>query len=230
MGVEKGIRILERGNEWIGVDKPWGMSVHNDPGRDVVSVLREMIGSEKVPAPYIQPVHRLDRDTSGVLLLALTPEKAGALSLAFQQGRVRKHYLALVHGVFDPDSGPGVWDFPLSKEAGGRQNPGGRGKKLRAETRYSVKVQTAHYALLEISLVTGRKHQIRRHAKLAGHPVTGDRRYGSKRSLDFLSHTHGYTRLGLHAAGLQIKGAGPDIHLSAPDLPGQMEGLMDVDS
>jgi 23S rRNA-/tRNA-specific pseudouridylate synthase len=72
------------------------------------------------------------------------------------------------------------------------------------ETRYQLVDQSAHYSLLKIDLITGRKHQIRRHAKLSGHPVTGDTRYGSKKSIEFLKNNCSYTRLGLHCHSIEL--------------------------
>lgn len=215
--------IISRGDGWIGVDKPHGMSVHNDPGRDVISILTRRLNRPEV----LQPVHRLDRDTSGVLLVATTPPVLKKLSACFQTGTVSKTYLALVHGHFE-DTGQGIWTFPLSKQAGGRQNPGGSGKKVAASTRYEILDQSPHYTLLRICLDTGRKHQIRRHARMAGHPVVGDQRYGSVRALKFLSENRGFRRLGLHAAGLEI----PDIPLtlSSPGLPGEIDALFRQDA
>lgn len=231
------IKIVASGENWIGIEKPWGMSVHNEPGRDVVSVLNTMSCQGRIPgfdpghSSGIQPVHRLDKDTSGVLLLALSSDMTRRLSDAFQRNKSEKRYLALVHGVFEGDANPrkGTWAFPLSKEAGGRTNPAGKGRKVHAETRYALLEQSPHYALLDICLITGRKHQIRRHAKLAGHPITGDRRYGSKSSLEFLRKTHGYTRLGLHAASLRIKDKNLDIALVSGGLPPEMRVLLDRD-
>jgi 23S rRNA-/tRNA-specific pseudouridylate synthase len=75
---------------------------------------------------------------------------------------------------------------------------------MASRTAFQVMRHSAHYSLVACSPLTGRKHQIRRHAKLAGHPVVGDRRYGSPRSLRFLRETAGFERLGLHAYGLDL--------------------------
>ena len=140
--------VVGRGNGWICIEKPGGVSVHNEPGRDVVSLLDN-----------VQPVHRLDRDTSGLLLLALDKETTARLSRLFAQGKVKKRYKALVHGNFDTPFGTGgVWEYPLSKQAGGRKDPAGRGKKQQALTRFRVEDTSAHYTLLDITLETGRKH------------------------------------------------------------------------
>jgi len=234
--IDEKIKVLETGNGWIGIEKPCGISVHNDPGKDALSIVNSMIlhgqidlenlvAGEKIST---QPVHRLDKDTSGVLLLAYTSEALIELSKCFQEGSVHKKYFALVHGNFDEtDHCNGAWDFPLSKDAGGRNNPGGAGKKVRAKTCFKVLRQSPHYALLEITLITGRTHQIRRHAKLGGHPVTSDKRYGSKKSIEFLKHQCGYERLGLHAQSIEI----PDksVIITSKGVPREMAALLDQD-
>ncbi|RUA00759.1 MAG: RNA pseudouridine synthase [Deltaproteobacteria bacterium] len=232
------IKVLKTGDGWIGIEKPCGISVHNDPGKDVLSIVTSMArrgdidlqgacAKEKI---RILPVHRLDKDVSGVLLLAFTPDTLRKLGVYFHQGLVQKKYLALVHGNFD-ESEPGLkaWNFPLSKNAGGRKNPAGNGKKVKATTRFTLLRQSPHYTLLEILLITGRKHQIRRHAKLDGHPVTGDRRYGSKKSIAFLKNNCGYNRLGLHAKRLEIPDMAPPVLLDSEKIPPEMEMLLNQD-
>ncbi len=112
-----------------------------------------------------------------------------------------------------------------AKEAGGRNNPAGKGKKVKAVTRYKILSQSPHYALLEIELLTGRKHQIRRHAKLAGHPVTGDSRYGSKRSIQFLKEKANYHRLGLHAFQLGFQDQSSWVTITSDRIPLEMDML-----
>ena len=232
------IKILKTGDGWIGIEKPCGISVHNDPGNDVLSIVTSIIRNNHVDLEgiimgennQVQPVHRLDKDTSGVLLLAFTPDTLSKLSNYFQQGRVHKKYLALVHGNFDEsEHGLNTWDYSLSKDAGGRNDPAGRGKKVKAKTCFKILRQSPHYALLQITLLTGRKHQIRRHAKLAGHPVTADRRYGSKKSISFLKNNCGYNRLGLHAQSLEITDMDPALILTSKKIPLEMEKLLNHD-
>ena len=209
------IHILEFQKGWLAVDKPCGLSVHNDPGKDLVSMLFKKIRSDSLfkkhseinPSFRIHPVHRLDKETSGVILLATEINTLRGLSKLFMKGMVKKKYLALVHGCFDQEKGSEqyhIWDYPLSKKAGGRKDPVGKGKLVNCMTRYKVLKQSNHYSLLEIELMTGRKHQIRRHAKLAGHPVTGDTRYGSKKSIRYFKNILTCHRLGLHCQSLEF--------------------------
>ncbi len=232
------IKVLKAGDGWIGIEKPYGISVHNDPGNDVLSIVTSMIHQNHVDLKNImvkdnfkiQPVHRLDKDTSGVLLLAFTPEALSKLSNYFQQGLVHKKYFTLVHGNFDESKkNIRIWDYSLSRDAGGRDNPAGSGKKIKAKTCFTILQQSTHYALLQIMLITGRKHQIRRHAKLSGHPVTADKRCGSKKSIKFLQENCGYERLGLHAQSIEIPDMNPPIVITSKRIPSEMEKLLNND-
>lgn len=209
------IPVLAWGKGWLVVDKPAGISVHNDPGADLLAICYDFV----VRTPWLReamvidtgyglhPVHRLDRETSGVELLAGGVDTFRFFSRQFETRRVVKRYLAILHGSLPLAESPEawqLWDWPLSADAGGRQHPAGKGLGVSCLTRYRVLEQTAHYSVVECDLKTGRKHQIRRHAKLAGHPVVGDRRYGSTRSLAFLKNQCGLNRLGLHAHLLVI--------------------------
>ncbi|MBU0969906.1 MAG: RNA pseudouridine synthase [Proteobacteria bacterium] len=225
------IYIAARGKGWLCVEKPAGISVHNEPGHDILSLLAAQLPSHKKSGQdLLQPVHRLDKETSGLLLLATAPDALTRLSALFARGEVTKRYLALVHGTFDlQKEEPPVWNTPLSKEAGGRNDPAGKGKKVDAVTRYTILSQSCHYALLEIELLTGRKHQIRRHAKMAGHPVTGDSRYGSPRSIRFLREKCHYHRLGLHAFHLEFQDLSSRISITSKQIPLEMASLLKQD-
>lgn len=233
------ISIIKQGDGWICIEKPAGISVHNEPGKDILSILAVQLatsskqgdpGKVKPPA-LLQPVHRLDKETSGLLLLAVTPEALTRLSDLFARGQVKKKYQALVHGNFDPSSSrTGLWEMPLSKDAGGRNNPAGSGKKVEARTQYRVMVQSPHYTLLEIDLFTGRTHQIRRHAKLAGHPVTGDTRYGTPRSVKFLKKACNYHRLGLHGCRLEFQEGDSWVKIVSEQIPLEMQTLLTRDA
>lgn len=230
------LTIIDGGPGWVVVDKPRGLSVHNQPGRDLMSLIEGQLKGDAAlaerlayqPGTVMGPVHRLDRETSGLILLGLNPEISRWFSVQFEQRRVGKHYLALVHGHFDQMEA--LWDSPLSPEAGGRNNPEGKGKKVPCLTRVRVMDQSPHYALIACSLMTGRKHQIRRHAKLAGHPVLGDERYGSKRAVDYVRTQAGFNRLGLHAHLLELALPGrSDIRTFTSPMPQEFVEMIDGD-
>ncbi|WDP84056.1 MAG: RNA pseudouridine synthase [Desulfobacter sp.] len=224
MKPKQNILVAGQGPGWLCVEKPSGLSVHNQPGFDLVSRLKSCPDLE---FSMIQPVHRLDKETSGLLLMATDPAVLSRLSDLFARKKIQKRYKTLVHGNFDlPDQAQGLWETPLSKQAGGRTNPGGKGKKVKAMTRYQVEAQTPHYALLDIELMTGRKHQIRRHAKLAGHPVIGDTRYGSARSIEFLKKKKQVYTMGLHAYFLEFYDHDQKITLEIEGITPDMARLL----
>ncbi len=204
------------GKGWLAVDKPSGMSVHNDPGQDLCDSafsyiqtnqgLRNLIKID--PKFGIHPVHRLDRETSGIILLAVDREIFRFFSTQFKARQVKKKYVALLHGLLEnheEKNSFGKWCWPLSKTAGGRKNPQGTGSRQHSETLFRVIEHSIHYTMVNIEILTGRRHQIRRHAKLAGHPVVGDGRYGSTRAVNFLNKNFKFNRLALHAHAITLK-------------------------
>jgi 23S rRNA-/tRNA-specific pseudouridylate synthase len=233
------VPLIASGGGWIVVDKPAGMSVHNEPGRDLCSLmaawLRAQTGSASDlgcdPRFGVHAVHRLDRETSGLLLLACRRDISEILSREFVQGRVEKEYLALVHGLI-PAGAAGSWEWPLSPSAGGRNDPQGRGARSASLTRYHRLESGRRYTLLSCRPLTGRQHQIRRHAALAGHAILGDRRYGSPRACRYLAEHHNFTRLALHAAALTLRLPDPERaqRFESPELPEAIRALLDHDS
>ncbi|HLX06436.1 MAG TPA: pseudouridine synthase, partial [Thermoanaerobaculia bacterium] len=151
--VKPGARLaaLYQDDDLLVVDKPSGLAVHRGWARDgevVMTLARALAGR------HVFPVHRLDRGTSGVLVLALAAGAARVLGEAFEAGRVRKRYLALVRGIPPPD---GVVDHPIPRSPGGPRVP--------AVTRFRRLATFERYAWLEVVPETGRLHQIRRHLK-----------------------------------------------------------------
>ncbi|MDA3895926.1 MAG: RNA pseudouridine synthase [Desulfobacteraceae bacterium] len=230
------------------MNKPAGMTVHNDAGNDLCSIARDYIQKKsKLFHPIcldtdfgIHPVHRLDKETSGVLLMAADRDSFRYLSKQFESRTVKKRYIALLHGpiasqitdkIPETDDPWEMWQWPLAKDSGGRNNPAGSGQKQPCETRYQIIDQSEHYTMVEIELLTGRKHQIRRHAKLARHPVIGDARYGSLRAVDFLKKNYAFERLGLHARSLTFQAPeqqGTQV-IETSEMPIQMRKLFEND-
>jgi tRNA pseudouridine65 synthase len=184
------LEILHRDEHLVAVNKPSGMIVHRGAANDEVvamKVVRDMLGQ------WVYPVHRLDRGTSGVLVLALSSVVAGLANRLFEAREVDKRYLALVRGI-PPEIG--VIDHPIpNKEDGPR---------VEARTDYRVLGAFERFALVEARPWTGRMHQIRRHFKHISHPLVGDVRYGKGDiNRDFRAR-FGLHRLALHAASLRM--------------------------
>jgi len=159
------IAVLAMGKGWLAVDKPAGVTVHNAPGRDICSLASAFI--LKNPAVSVQidmdpdfgvnPVHRLDKETSGIILLAAIPEMFRFFSKQFESRQVTKHYIAILHGRLEdpPGSEPwGTWRWALAKASGGRLRPDGAGQRQTGATRYRVLDRSVHYTMVEIELLT----------------------------------------------------------------------------
>ncbi|MFH0998151.1 MAG: RNA pseudouridine synthase [Pseudomonadota bacterium] len=236
------IPVLTMGRGWLVVDKPAGLTIHNASGKDLCSLAFAKIQEEATlrgqidmdPDFGVNPVHRLDKETSGIILLAGNRESFRFFSNQFESRQVKKQYVAILHGRLEntEENDPwGTWGWPLSESAGGRQNPEGPGTRKDCQTRYRVLDHSAHYTMVAIELLTGRTHQIRRHAKLAGHPVVGDARYGSTRAINYLRRNFAFDRLALHARSLTLQlpdGKAPET-IETPTIPSQMRDLFQND-
>ena len=130
-------------------------------------------------------VHRLDRETSGVMLIAKNQSSYQSLKAQFTNREIKKAYLALVYGVFKEDKQKGIIDLPIARSVNDfRQwsaQPGSRGTKREAVTEYFVLEQTEKYSLLFVQPKTGRTHQIRVHLKAVHHPIVCDSLYAIKK-------------------------------------------------
>jgi RluA family pseudouridine synthase len=236
------ILVLAIGSGWLVVDKPAGLTVHNAAGGDLCSlslaqIQKDATFKERIDMDLdfgVNPVHRLDKETSGVMLLAGSREIFRFFSNQFETRQVKKQYVAILHGRLekpeDNDSW-GTWDWSLSESAGGRDHPEGAGIRKDSQTRYRVLDHSAHYTMVAIELLTGRTHQIRRHAKLSGHPVVGDARYGSMRAINYLKRSVGFDRLALHARSLtlQLPDRNAPETIETPTIPSLMRDLFQND-
>ena len=195
------------------VDKPSGMLVHRSPGvRDPVVVMtwvRDALGV------HAWPVHRLDRDTSGLVVVALTLRAAQRMYALFQAGAIRKTYLAGVAGAPPPS---GRIEVPLEKRPGLVQA---------AVTEYEVLASMPHGSVVRVHPRTGRRHQIRRHFQAHSHPLLGDRLYGDPEHNRAAAVGLGLERLALHGAHLSFPHplTGSPLELEAP-LPADLAGAL----
>lgn len=226
------------GKGWMVVDKPANLSVHNDEGEDLRTLLFDCIVKEPSfrervlfdPDFGLKPVHRLDKMTSGLILFSTQKQAMGILTAQFESKKIEKRYSAIVHGSIEHtgDNRWMTWDYPISKSAGGRRNPAGRGRRVKAKTLYRPVENSRHYTLIQVETVTGRKHQIRKHARLSGHPIVGDDRYGTARSSRFLKNKYKLHRLGLHAYFLAFEcpNESSPIKIEITRLPEDMKALL----
>jgi 23S rRNA pseudouridine1911/1915/1917 synthase len=208
--VPRDFPILASDPHFMAIDKPAGLPMHTTAKfwkNTLVAILRE-----RYPDEGLQICHRIDRETSGVLLIARTREAASFLKRAFASRAVKKTYLALVHGIPAPSSG--VIDAPMRLvESRSHLMMGVEEDGLPAVTRYAVRETFARHALVEAAPETGRQHQIRVHLAHLGHPIVGDKLYGAGEQafLDYcdsgmtpelLDLFDGLPRHALHAARL----------------------------
>jgi len=223
------LAVIYEDDDLLIIDKPAGQVVHPAPGHDTGTLVNALLGRGAQLAPggiagFQRPgiVHRLDRDTSGLLMVARTDAAQASLQAQLKARRVKKTYLALVHGSVA--AAAGRIEAPIGRDPGRRTRmavtPNGRD----SITGYRVRERFAGWTLLELDLVTGRTHQIRVHLEAIGHPVAGDPIYGtgtSRRGPD------GLTRLFLHSWRLELTSptTGRLIRAEAP-LPESLERVL----
>ena len=201
------MKLLLQRDELVAVDKPAGLPVI--PGREGGPCVRDLVAGQLARKVWV--VHRLDRDTSGALIFALTPEAHRAWSMAFELGEVKKRYLALVEGRLDR---PLEIDARLAPARRSRMkvDPGGKPSHTRVRP-----VETfAAATLVEAEPLTGRTHQIRVHLAHVGHPLLFDHQYRRAPAAAGLSRTP------LHAAAI----AWGDVEVVSP-LPEDLAGVLE---
>jgi RluA family pseudouridine synthase len=213
------IPVIYEDDSLIIIDKPAGLVVQPGNRAEKGSLLdllgeyrRKQTGQRNEPEFPFTPVHRLDRQTSGALIVAKTRLAARALSKSISHGEVRTVYVAIVEGV--PSRKTGEISTPLVTHKGARSHsiPAPEGKEAR--TSYSlVRTLRGDRAMLEVSMRTGRTHQIRAHLASIGHPIVGDKEYGAASSSG--------GRLLLHAWKLEFQhpetGATVSVTASPPE-------------
>jgi len=212
------LSILHEDSHILVIDKQAGIPVHPGPGHPdgtIANALLEnypnvkRVGSENRPGI----VHRLDIDTSGLMVVAKTQEAHLNIARQFENRTVEKTYLALVTGTLSREEA--IIDAAIGRSPGDRQKMSVLENGRQAITRYKVIRRYTSFDLLEIRLLTGRTHQIRVHMASLGHPVAGDKIYGKE--FDHL------TRQFLHSAGLQFShpSTAKQVKYEAP-LPGDI--------
>ncbi len=179
------LSILYEDADVIVLNKPPGIVVHPAPGHHsgtLVNGLLHHCQDLKGIGGQLRPgiVHRLDKDTSGALVVAKDDTAHAALSRQFKKRLVQKRYLALVYG--DMKTSAGVIDLPIGRHPTNRKKMSTKSRRSRStETRWKIKERFSGVTLLEVDLRTGRTHQVRVHCSAIGHPVVGDAKYGGKK-------------------------------------------------
>ncbi|MGQ4877394.1 RluA family pseudouridine synthase [Billgrantia sp. LNSP4103-1] len=216
--------VLVEGPGWLVLNKPAGLPVHGGSG--VKIGLIEALRQVREDLDFLELVHRLDRDTSGCLLLAKSRPALLALNEALKHHQMDKRYLALVAGRW-----PTRREFVSARLD--RYDAGNGERRVRvdaagkvARTRFAVREALPRASLIEAEPVTGRTHQIRVHAAHAGHPLLGDDKYGSREG-ESLAKALGLSRLFLHAEALTFPepSSGRPVQIRAP-LPDELEAVL----
>jgi 23S rRNA pseudouridine955/2504/2580 synthase len=195
-------------DDWLmAVDKPSGMAVHTGSGitgGTLVDYVRAYLGPKATRNDFTaSPAHRLDRETSGVILVAKRRPAMVHFTEIFTHGHPKKRYLTLVKGKMPRDSG--VIDLPLAEHQQTAESKARRGVNMQeAVTRWKVVRQSSEAALLSCTIETGRTHQIRRHLVAVGHPVAGDKKYGDFAFNRDVRARWGLKRLFLHAERIEF--------------------------
>ena len=216
--------ILFSTDALLAIGKPSGLAVHPGLAQGADSVVE---AAARLGFGRLHPVHRLDRATSGVLLLAKHADAARTLGRAFEERRVQKRYLAIVRGA--PPEGELVVDHAIPKDEGAERVPAlTRLRRLAVATLVDSPLREQRYAVVEARPETGRFHQIRRHTKHLGHPILGDTTYGRSEHNAFVRERAGLSRLALHAVSITLLWEGEVLEIIAPppsDLASAAERL-----
>ncbi len=210
-------RIAYQDEHLLVIDKPAGLVTHPARGHRE-NTLAQLLGTLAAGGPdpaRAGIVHRLDRDTSGLLVVARSERAHGLLARELAARRVQREYLALVHGR--PPSRTGTIDAPVGRDPRVRTRMAVEGAHAReARTHFEIERSLPRFTLLRLRLESGRTHQIRVHLEAIGHPVAGDPTYHGGVAADVL----GLRRQFLHAARLSfthpLTGAAVDVGSPLP--------------
>jgi len=219
------LNIIYEDDDLLVIDKPAGLAIHPAPGHlshtlvnAILSHLPTLPDTDDSLRPGI--VHRLDKDTSGVMLVAKNRQAQANLIDQFKTHSVVKAYLVLVKGHLTPESG--IIEAPIGRDPQNRKRMAVVTKGREAQTQYNVVKYVGDYTLLEVKPETGRTHQIRVHLSAIGYPVVGDKVYGVKSPYlprQFL-HAH---RLGFH-----LPSTGEYVEFESELPPDLAQALKDI--
>jgi len=208
--IRQDFKILYEDEHILAVDKPSGLAIHPGSGitgETLVDQVRAYLARQGVQTPEGEfkpsPAHRLDRETSGVVVIAKTRQAMVRLTETFTAGQADKTYLALAKGRFQRESGS--VELRLAEHQQTYVSKQQRGVNLQAALTHWKKLAGGPEAtLLELTIETGRTHQIRRHLEAIGHPVVGDSKYGDFPFNRIAQRQWGVRRMFLHSARLAL--------------------------
>jgi len=227
------LQVVYQDEALLVLDKPAGLVVHPGAGHRSHTLQNALLAHDPALArvPRAGLVHRLDKDTSGLLLVARTPESHTWLVEALAARRIGREYLALVWGL--PVGGARI-DEPIGRDRRARTRMAVTARGRAAVTHYRIERRFRAHSLLRVSLETGRTHQIRVHLAHAGLPIVGDPVYGGRRrqvpgaGAALTAALAGFRRQALHAQRLHVpRPEGGELTLEAP-LPADFEALLAV--
>jgi 23S rRNA pseudouridine1911/1915/1917 synthase len=226
------LAVVHQDRSLLVINKPAGLVVHPGAGNAAHTLQNALLGLDPQLAlvPRAGLIHRLDKDTSGLLVIARTPEAHTALVAAMAAREITREYLALCIGVVTAGA---TIDEPIGRHRTQRTRMAVRADGRPAVTHYRVLKRFRGHTLLRVMLETGRTHQIRVHLAHAGFPVVGDPVYGGRRRLiahctpQLEARLRGFTRQALHAARLKLihPTTGRQMQWEAP-LPADMQELL----
>jgi 23S rRNA pseudouridine1911/1915/1917 synthase len=227
-------RVVHRDAAVIVIDKPPGLVVHPGAGNREGTLQNALLAMDPALArvPRAGIVHRLDKDTSGLMVVARTPVAHAALVRALAAREVGREYLALCQGRL---TGGGTVDEPIGRHRTQRTRMAVRPDGREAVTHYRIEQRLREHTLVRATLETGRTHQIRVHLAHVGHPVVGDPVYGGRRHLPrgatppVVAALGAFRRQALHAARLAFAhpSSGREVAFEAP-LPADFAALLAV--
>ena len=190
------IKVVFENQDFLVIEKPAGVVVNRAEtvkGETVQDWVEDRLGIRNQESGISEEsdfvrragiVHRLDKETSGLLLIAKNPESFANLQAQFKARKTRKKYLALVHGEVEPKEGR--IELPIARNPFNREKfgvfPGGRKAVTEYKVISSLKVQDSNFTFLELTPLTGRTHQIRVHLKGIGHPIVSDEKYAGRKT------------------------------------------------
>ncbi len=223
------VKVVFEDDDVLVVDKPGGLAVHGGTGVNadhLVARVRARLGDGGSHTFRPAPAHRIDRATSGLVVIGKTAAALREMTAMFGDHLVEKVYLAVVHGR--PHPRDGTIDRPLAVKDDGDGDPAAAKTEVDADgrtaiTHYRTRRSRQHLSLVEVRIDTGRTHQVRAHLASIGCPIVGDRRYGAPDRPALGGH-----RIALHAARLKFPhpGDGHEVKVRAA-TPREFDALLD---